>query len=245
MKTTITGFALGVLVFSQLVFSQVTLQIGGGVGIASPTTDYNGSTIGFFSGTSYGLGSGLNLQAKARVGLLGFNVFGIIDYVSMSGEGEGQPGRGVVKNSHKILSLKAGPEWNIGIPLFPVDFYVNGFLSFNSISGSVTFQGLTNVPSGKYDLESTSRVGAGIGGGVLYNINPLITIDLGIQYNLYNLFGKQYSIENPSSHPELDVYTSLNDDKDPLFESGSEDHFVGDSRAMNAWQFTLTVMFGL
>lgn len=245
MKKRILTLVFIILIFSGTALSQVTLQIGGGVGVTSPTADYDGSTIGFLSGTSYGLESGLNLQAKARVGLLGFNVFGIIDYSNLNGEGEDEPGNGKVKNSHKILSVKLGPEWNISIPLFPLGFYVNGFLSFNNITGSVSFQGLTKVPSGKYDLASASRFGAGVGGGVLFDINPLITLDLGVQYNFYNLFGKKYSIENPTSHPELDVYTSLNDDKDPLYQSGSDTHFVGDSRAMNAWQITLTAMFGL
>ena len=79
---------------------------------------------------------------------------------------------------------------------------------------------------------------------MLLDILPVVTLDFGVHYNAYNLFGKQYTT-NVTSHERLDAYTSLNDDKDPLFQEGDDDHIISDSRSMNAWQFTVTAMIGL
>jgi hypothetical protein len=58
------------------------------------------------------------------------------------------------------------------------------------------------------------------------------------------LFVKQYNSVNTNLQ-RLDAYTSLNDDADPLYSSGSSVHIIGESREINAWAFTLTVMFGI
>ncbi|NNL21902.1 MAG: hypothetical protein HKO83_11345 [Ignavibacteriaceae bacterium] len=244
MKKIILKTSLILYLLTACAYSQITIQIGGGLGATVPTGKYAGTTIDFYNGTQYGLGTGFNLHAKARAGLLGFNLFGMIDYSTLSsGEGEGEPGKGKVENSHSIFSLKAGPEFNISIPLFPLGFYLDGFISVNTISGKVSFQGLTKIPSGEYDIESATRFGAGAGGGVLVDILPVVTLDFGIHYNAFNVFGKQYTT-NVTSHPRRDVYTSLNDEKDPLFNT-TEDRIIGDSRSMNAWQFTVTALIGL
>ncbi len=244
MKNVILQASAIILFLTVTAYSQITIQVGGGLGATSPAGNYSGTTIDFYNGTQYGLGTGLNLHAKARVGLLGFNLFGMIDYSTLSsGEGEAEPGKGKVENSHSIFSLKAGPEFNISIPLFPLGFYLDGFVSVNTINGTVKFQGLTKVPTGEYDIESATRFGAGAGGGVLVDILPVVTLDFGIHYNVYNLFGKQYTT-NVTSHERLDAYTALNDDKDPIYNT-TEDRIIGDSRSMSAWQFTITAMIGL
>jgi hypothetical protein len=231
-----------ILFISMGVFPQ-TLQVGGGLGTAVPGDDYSGSTIDFFNGEKYGMGNAFNMHAKARVGLPGFSFFGMIDYSTFSGEGEGEPGRGTVENTHKIFSLKVGPEFNFSILVIPFGFYFDAFLSMNTISGTVSFQGLTQVPSGSYDLETSTRFGAGAGGGVLITIFPLVKLDLGVHYNSYNAFGKEYNSggEGPG---RLEVYTSLNDEKDPLYNTDS-DHIVGEARTLEAWHYTVTVMFGI
>jgi opacity protein-like surface antigen len=245
MKKVILKSSVIVLLIAAPIYSQITIQLGGGLGATSPTGNYAGTTMDFYNGTQYGLGTGFNLHAKARVGLLGFNLLGMIDYSTLSsGEGEGEPGKGKVQNSHNIFSLKAGPEFNISIPLFPLGFYLDGFVSVNTISGKVSFQGLTKIPSGEYDIESATRFGAGAGGGVLVDILPVVTLDFGIHYNAYNLFGKQYTT-NLTSQERIDAYTSLNDDKDPQYQAGDDDHIIGDSRSMNAWQFTITALIGI
>jgi len=244
MRNAAVFFALLAFLFSPNLYSQISLQIGGGLGYVSPIGDYGGSTVDFYNGTKYGMSSGFNYHAKARVGLLGFNLFGIIEYSTVSGEGESEPGQGEVENSHSIFSIKAGPEFNISPPLSPVGFYVDGFISVNTFSGTIKFQGVAQVPSGEYDLESATRFGVGAGGGVLLDLIPIVTFDFGIHYNLYNIFGQTYT--GTTTNPKrLDAYTSLNDDKDPLFGTDEDIYIIENTRAINAWQFTLTAMIGI
>lgn len=244
MKNTIVFFSLITFLASINVYSQISLQIGGGLGYISPAGDYDGSTIDFYNGTNYGMSSGFNYHAKARVGLLGLNLFGIIEYSNVSGDGESEPGKGEIENSHGIFSLKAGPEFNFSIPLSPIGFYFDGFVSVNTFSGNVSFQGVAEVPNGEYELDSETRFGAGAGGGVLLDILPVVTLDFGVHYNLYNVFGQKYS--GSSVNPKrLDAYSSLNDDKDPLYGTDDDVFMVKDSRVINAWQFTLTAMIGI
>lgn len=246
MKRTGIFCAIIVIFISSTIFSQITLQIGAGGGYISPTGDYAGSTVDFYNGTNYGMSSGYNINAKVRVGLLGLDLFAIVDYSSISGDGQSDPDNknSQIENTQNILSLKAGPEFKFSIPLSPISFYLDGFLSVNSFSGTVSFQGVSGVPTDDYDLESATRVGAGGGGGVLWNIISIVTLDFGVNYNWYNLFGQQYT--GVSTNPQrLDGYTSLNDDADPLYQEGSTVHFIGESRSINAWEFTITAMIGI
>ena len=244
MKKTLVLFTALLLLGSANICSQVTLQVGGGLGYISPAGDYSGSTVDFYNGTKYGMSSGFNYHAKARVGLLGFNLFGIIEYSTISGDGESEPGKGEVENSHGIFSIKAGPEFNISPPLSPVGFYLDGFVSVNTFSGTVKFQGVAEVPSGEYDLGSETRFGVGVGGGVLLDLIPIVTFDIGVHYNLYNVFGQQYT--GTTTNPKrLDAYTSINDEKDPLFGTDDDIFIIENARSINAWQFTLTAMIGI
>ena len=233
MKKTLLLFTVFLFLASPQFYSQVTLQLGGGLGYISPAGDYSGSTVDFYNGTKYGMSSGFNYHAKARVGLLGFNIFGIIEYSSVSGDGESEPGKGEVENSHGIFSFKAGPEFNFSVPLSPVGFYLDGFVSVNTFSGTVKFQGVSQVPSGENDLESATRFGVGAGGGVLLDILPVVTLDFGIHFNLYNVFGQQYT--GTTTNPKrLDGYTSLNDEKDPLYGTDDDIYIIENARAINA-----------
>lgn len=245
MKKTLVLFTALLLLGSPNIYSQVTLQLGGGLGYISPAGDYSGSTVDFYNGTKYGMSSGFNYHAKARVGLLGLNLFGIIEYSTVSGDGESEPGQGTVENSHGIFSIKAGPEFNFSVPLSPIGFYLDGFVSVNTFSGKVKFQGVSQVSSGEYDIESSTRFGAGAGGGVLLDILPVVTLDFGIHYNLYNLFGKQYTSVVTSNPKRLDAYKSLNDAKDPAYGIDDDLYIVENNRSINAWQFTITAMIGI
>jgi len=235
-----------ILFISSIIYSQITLQIGAGGGYMSPTGDYTGSTVDFYNGTKYGMSSGYNFNAKVRVGLLGFDLFGMVDYSSFSGDGQADPDNknSQIENKQNIFSIKAGPEFKVEIPLSPVGFYFDGFLSVNTFSGTVSFQGVSGVPTGDYDLGTSTRVGAGGGGGVLLDFIPVVTLDLGVHYNWYNLFGQQYNSINTNLN-KLDGYTSLNDAADPLYQEGSSVHFIGESRSINAWEFTVTAMIGI
>jgi len=235
-----------ILFISSAVYSQITLQVGAGGGYLAPTGDYAGSTVDFYNGTKYGMSSGYNFNGKVRVGLLGFDLFGMIEYSSISGDGQSDPDNknSQIESTQNVFSIKAGPEFNIEFPLSPIGIYFDGFLSVNTFSGTVSFQGVSGVASGDYDLGTTTRVGAGGGGGVLLDFIPVVTLDLGVHYNWYNLTGKQYNSINTNLQ-RIDAYTSLNDDADPLYSESSSVHIVGESRSINAWEFTLTAMIGI
>ena len=235
--------ALLVLIFAYQTNAQITVQLGAGAGYTIPTGDYGGTTIDFYNGTKYGMKSGYSFNGKARVGLLFLNAFGEIGYTNFTGSGESEPGKGNVDISNKIFTVKVGPEYSLNIPLSPITPYFQGFVSLNTFSGNVEFTGVTGVPSGKYDISSATRVGAGAGVGVLFSLGG-IKLDANIQYHLMNLVAKEYKIANVTSHTRLDNYTNLNDDKDPLVGTTS-DHFISDSRGISAFEFKLNVMFGL
>lgn len=246
MKQLALIFAAVAFIYSSTIFSQVTLQVGAGGGYILPTGDYAGTTEDFYDGTKYGMSGGYNINAKVRVGLLGFDLIGIIDYSSVSGEGQSESDNknSQVENTQNILSFKAGPEFKFEIPLSPVGIYFDGFVSVNTFSGTVSFQGVSGVPTGDYDLATATRVGAGGGGGILLDILPVITLDFGVHYNWYNLTGQQYT--SVDTNPQrMDAYNGLNDDADPLYQDGSSVHIVGESRSINAWEFTITAMFGI
>lgn len=242
MKTRI--LLLSIIFFAINIYSQVTFQAGVGLGYTIPTGDMAGSTTDFYSGKKYGLSNGINLHAKARIGVLSFNVFGEADYSTFSNNGESEPGQGKVDVSQKILSLKAGPEFSLGLPLIPITPYANLFLSLNTISGEVKFQGVSGVPSETNDIKSATRIGFGAGAGVIFDVAEHISLDLNLQYNNSNAFGKEYSLSDPTSHERLDNYTSLNDDKDPLIGTNN-DRIIDKSRTLSSFEIKATVMFGI
>lgn len=241
---------LGVALFAAPLVAppanaQVTIQIGGGVGVMSPTADFGGSTIDYYFGQRYGLSSGITLQGKARVGLLGITLAGEIAYASLSNDGNSEPGQGRVEVSQKILSFKFGPEFHLHAPLVPFTPYAGANIAINRFSGETTFQGVSKVPSAVYSVQSASRFGIGITGGVLVKISPLVSLDAGLAYNLMNIGGKGWEDVNPFQEKRIDSYLALNDANDPLFQPGNDDHIVGSDRTINSFQVSVSVLFRL
>jgi len=234
------------LVFAVQSNAQVTLQLGAGLGYSTPTGDYGGSTIDYYNGTKYGMESGFNYHAKARAGLLFINAFGEIGYTTFSSEGEIIPGdqNSSVSVSNNVFSIKIGPEFKFSIPLSPITPYLDGFVSINTFSGTVQFKGAPDgLPSSEQDISTATRVGIGAGGGVLFSLGVL-NLDLSVQYNLMNMTGNEFK-GDITQDKRLDSYIYLNDDKDPQYAAGSDDHIISDSRSIGAFEFKLTAMFGL
>lgn len=230
------------IIFSTLSYSQISVKVGGGLGYVTPSGDYGGSTIDFYSGSKYGLSSGYNLHLKAKVSILTFSLKGEVDYSSFSNNGESTPGQGKVDLSQKILSLRVGPEFKINIPMLPLTPYLDANIALNSLTGEVTFQGVSRVPSRTNEIPSATRIGFGFGGGIEYSLGPAVTLDAGVHYNLVNPIGKEY--KSIASFDRVDAYTSLNDDKDPLYSVSNDRTVVSGSRSINNIQFTLSVLFG-
>ncbi len=229
----------------SFVWPQVSFRVGAGAGVVVPLADYGGGTFEYYSGAKYGLTPGFNVHGKARLGLFGFRLTGEVAYASLSNEGNAETNQGLVTVSQKILSVKLGPEYELSIPLSPVTPYVGVNVALNRLSGETTFQGVSKVSSGTYSLQSATRFGLGVGVGVFASLNPFMNLDIGIDYNLMNLFGKAWEDVNPTQDQRLDSYLTLNDDKDPQYAPFDDKHFVGLSRNIHTFQISITVMFGI
>jgi opacity protein-like surface antigen len=226
-------------------FSQVSLRVGGGLGVFFPRSDYGGSTLDYYSGTKYGLSNGLNLHGKARLGIVGLSLVGEVDYSSLRNSGYSEAGQGNVEVSQKVYTLKAGPEVHLKIPLLPFDPYVGANVAVNRFSGETIFQGVAKVPSATYVVESTSRVGIGLTGGAIVKLNESVSLDIGLHYNLMNLTGRSWDDLNPLQDQRLDSYLALNDDRDPAFRPNDDKHFISDQRSIQSFLFTVSLMFDL
>ncbi len=216
--------------------AQVSFQIGGGGGYFMPAGDYKGTLAEYYAGTNYGLAGGFALHAKTRVGLMGFNLTGEVSYAFLSNDGSPQGGNTTAEVDHKILSIKVGPEFRLGLPAVPVTPYIGLNVAFNSFSGSSKFQGTSNITSSTIDMASASRIGVGGTIGVM-----LSSIDIAVHYNLHNLTGKAWV----GGGNRVDTYSSLNDDKDPQYAAGSSSNVVKDPRSIQSVVITVSMMFGI
>ena len=242
MKKSISFVTLILAMFVTTTYAQVTIQLGAGVGYVMSRADYAGTSVGFYEGANYGMDNGFNIHAKARVGLLSFIAAGEISYSMMNTNGAyNDAGQGSVDASLNVLSLRVGPEFHFGVPLMPIDPYIGANFQVNTFSGSVEFQGITHVSSGTVDIESATRYGLGVNGGVVLNLLGF-KIDFNASYNLMNLLGNEFV---DAGNQRIDSYKNLNDDSDPDFANGDINHFISDSRSLDNIEIKATVMFGL
>jgi opacity protein-like surface antigen len=225
--------------------SQVNLKLGGGIGVMSPASAFSGSTLEYYNGSSYGLSSGLNIHAKAKIGLSGLNLTGEIDYSSLANTGNSEPGQGKLDVSQKILSLKVGPEFRFSLPALPVTPYIGANLALNRFSGETTFQGVAKVPSATFSVPQATRFGVGFSAGTEVSVGPFLSLDFTISYNLMNVFGKEWVDVNPGTNQRIDSYLSLNDAADPQYAAGDDKHFISNDRSIRSIVFTASILFGL
>jgi len=242
--TTMAAIFFCTMLFATTAHSQVAFQIGLGAGMRMPMGDYSGETTDYYAGTRHGLSTGYSLQAKARVGLPGITLAGGIEYGHLSNSGEGEPGHGNVDVAQSVFTIKAGPEFSFSIPAVPLSPYIGANIAWHSISGTTTFQGLSRVTSETFDVASASRIGFGVNGGLLIKLGAVLTLDLGAEYAFVDPLSKEWSATTKSPQ-RIDSYRSLNDDKDPLFAPGSDDHFIPTARSISSLQVMATIMFGL
>lgn len=225
--------------------SQMTMKAGGGIGIASAVSDFNGTTLDYYSGTRYGMNSGLNILGKAKLGLGGMDLVGEIDYASMGNSGNSEPGQGNVEMTQNILSMKIGPEFHITIPALPMSPYVGMNLAWNRFSGETAFQGVSKVPSATYSVSDATRLGVGFTIGTEVSIGPLMSLDFTTSYNFMNISGAEWEDVNPGINQRIDSYLTLNDIKDPLYVAGDDKHFISQDRSIHSMLFTVSILFGL
>ena len=225
--------------------AQVNFKLGGGPGVMVPASDFGGSTLEYYNGSRYGLGSGLTINGKAKIGVSALNLVGEIDYASISNSGNSEPGQGSVDISQKVLSLKVGPEFRLALPLMPVVPYVGANIAMNTFSGKTTFQGVAKVPSATYSVQDATRIGLGFAAGMEVAIGPLMSLDFNLSYNIMNLSGKEWNDANPAVNQRIDSYLSLNDNVDPQYAAGDEKHFIPTTRSINSIVVNVSRLFGI
>lgn len=225
--------------------SQVDVKVGGGLGIGFPASDFGGTTLEYYSGSNYGLGSGLNLHAKAKVGLAGFDIVGELDRTSFDNTGNSEPGQGNVEITQNVLTVKVGPEIHFSIPALPLSPYIGANIALNRFSGETTFQGVSKVSSATYSVQEATRLGIGLAAGAEVSIGPFLSLDFNLSYNFMNITGSEWVDVNPGVDQRIDSYLSLNDSRDPQFASGEDKHFIANDRSMHAVLFTVSILFGL
>jgi len=235
------GFAVAVVTVFAAVHSpgQISIQVGGGVGYAMPTSDFSGSTVDYYAGKNYGLAGGLNLHGKFRFGILGLRLNGEASYSLFSNDGDAEPGQGTLETKKRVLALKVGPEFQLSVPALPITPYLGFNVALNTFSGQTTFRGVSKVSSGTFDLTGASRIGVGATVGTLLSLAGT-NLDIALHYNLHNLTGKTWE----GADSRLDTYTGLNDDKDPAFAPLNDKHVVENARSIHSIVVTVSVMFG-
>lgn len=239
-----------IFLFFLLVFNyysseaQISIKLGPTLGLTSPTVDYSGDTKDFYTGTKYGMRSGINFGVMGKVVLGPLNGRISISYASLDNTGTGNPSQPnstlEVKNS--LFMFTFGTEFVFGIPASPVKPYGGIDILFSSISGSFKFQGTPNVNSNENSIQSSSRTGLGFSIGSEVTFGKSFTLDLSLRYNLINLFGKDYKALTNANR--VDAYTSLNDAADPSYNPSDDKHPVGNSRTIATIQFQVGLLFG-
>jgi hypothetical protein len=235
--------ALFLLFITHFQYAQINIKVGPIFGLTAPTIDYTGNTEDFYAGTKYGMRSGINYGAMAKLSFLSLNGRFSISYASLSNDGVADPTKSnsTVHVENNMVLITIGPEFSFGIPKSPIKPYAGIDLLFSSISGNFRFQGTSDVSSDQTSIQSGSRTGLGFAFGSEIQLGKL-NLDLSLRYNLHNLFSKEYN--SPNSNNRMDAYTNLNDAKDPYYSSTGDKHPIGVDRTIATIQVQLGLLFG-
>ncbi|HEX2787530.1 MAG TPA: outer membrane beta-barrel protein [Ignavibacteria bacterium] len=233
---------LSVFFISNTAYSQ-KFRLGPIIGLTAPTGDYSGTTMEYYAGTRYGMNSGVNFGALFKAGMGPFNLRVSATYAPLSNTGQAEPGEGFIDVKSDLLSFSIGPEFELTSIPTSIKPYLGADLLISSISGRTTFTDADFIPDGTYDMQSATRIGLGLGGGFEYGLGTGV-LDIGIRYNLINLFGKKFEDVNPTATRRLDSYLSLNDDPDPLAGSPTSVHPISTSRSISVIQVNVSYLFG-
>jgi opacity protein-like surface antigen len=228
----------------QTSSAQVSFSIGPSAGLTVPTGDYSGTTIEYYNGAKYGLGSGANVGAilKAKFTIVRLRVAGNFSFLENTGNSEPDKPESFVQVKHTVFLLSAGPEFTFSVPSI-VKPYAGVDLLLTTISGETTFRGVSKVPSGTFTMSSASRIGIGVGAGVEITVAGKHAVDICLRYNFINLLGKNFD-ELPSDD-RIDSYVNLNDEQDPNFAVDPDKHPISNSRSISTLQLNLAFLFGL
>jgi len=239
MKKLIFVF-LSLFLITSVSKSQVGFSIGPNFGYVSPAGDLSGGINDFYTGTKYGLGSGVNIGACVKVNLLFISGRADVNYCWLKNSGNLTSSNGSAETKQNIFTFGIGPEYSITIPMSPVKPYASIEILFSTFSGESTFHGASGVQSSTISLSSATRTGLGLIAGAEFKL-AVFSLDLNIRYNIHNLLGKTFSTYN--NNDRSNSYSALNDDKDPNYDGNN--HPVGSSRTISTLEINLGILFGL
>jgi opacity protein-like surface antigen len=232
-----------VMLFAVRLYSQTGFSIGPSVGVTIPSGDYSGTTVDYYNGAKYGLGSGVNFGVVFKARLPVLNIRAAVNYSSLSNSGNSETDRpqSFIEVKHNLLMLSAGPEFKFNIPASSLTPYAGADLIFTSISGESRFDEAARVDDGTYTMNGSSRLGIGLGAGAEIAIGNKFGIDICLRYNLINLIGKKF--EELPSDERVDSYVNLNDEQDPNYSVDPNKHPINNSRSISTLQFNLAFLF--
>ncbi len=242
---------LSILIILVLCFavnnsiSQISIKLGPLVGLTSPTVDYSGDAKDFYTGTKYGLRSGLNYGVMGKIQFGPLNGRLSISYASLDNSGNANPDQpnSTLEIKNNLFMFTIGTEFGFGIPLSPIKPYAGLDLLFSTISGTYNFQGTAEVSSDEKSIKSASRTGLGFAIGSEIGFGKSFILDISLRYNLINLFGKSYDgVTN--SNDRNDAYSNLNDAADPNYSATNSKHPIGNSRSIATIQINAGLLFG-
>ncbi len=161
--------------YQNVQAQSIDLGFGGGLTFVQSPAYY--TDVAKFS-SEYHVG----IKGKLNFPFFPITPIGFIDYHFLNGTNSTPLGDFEAKQN--ILSIGLGGELTlVPGPLSPyvgLDFEFNNFGDFTT-----TIAGVETKSGG------TSRSGLGIGAGVMIKLIPVFNIDLGLKYQMLNLFGKK------------------------------------------------------
>lgn len=109
-----------------------------------------------------------------------------------------------IKMNMTVLSIAAGGEWGFLPKKSKINPFVEGAVAVNFISGGFTKQQADSTIT--YSLESSTRIGFHLGGGLDFPLSYRVGLTAGFKYAVANLIGKQSGIDIATTY-------ALNDER--------------------------------
>ena len=223
--------------------SQIKYSIGPFIGVTIPTGDYSGTTIDYYEGIHYGLSSGIDIGAllKIKLPVLAIRISAGYSPLKNTGVAVIDHPDSYIEVKQSLFTISAGPEFQFNIPQSPIKPYAGIDLLLTSFSGETTFINVPKVDPGTFSMSSTTRIGLGLGVGSEFGLGKKYSLDLGLRYNIHNLFGKTIT----SSDSRVTSYLYLNDQADPLYPIDPNHHPILSNRSISTLNIYLALLFKL
>ncbi len=224
------------------VFSQFFLTFGPTAGVSVPIGDYSGETIDFYNGVKYGLKPGVNFGAMGVIRTQYINLKGGLTYSLFWNSGNAEYNRGSVELKQNVLTFCIGPQYGQSIPNSKARIYVDALLLYSIFAGSSKFVDAPYVTDGKYDLNTTGRIGTQFGLGTEVKLETF-RLDFNISFGILNLTGKEFT--NYQTESRENAYINLNDNEDPFYSPTNALHPIKSSRTISLIKFNISALYDI